>query len=193
LRNIELDQRGRFTAKCQVGTLREAADTSLRIAKDNGISRRSVFRAEAFSKAVDIADEVEPGIRSELLAGKIKPTEKDIRALAKAVPEKRAALIKELRKPPKEKKKQDKPNISNGITLAQARQIGKDMLHSKSRGTKEDMFYELEDAIDCMMFRWTHCLSANADYYAEPECRNKVNQITQAGLDYLRQVMAGEI
>ena len=102
-------------------------------------------------------------------------------------------MIKELRKPPKEKKKQDKPNISNGITLAQARQIGKDMLHSKSRGTKEDMFYELEDAMDCMMFRWTHCLSANADYYAEPECRNKVNQITQAGLDYLKQVMAEEI
>ena len=67
-------------AKCQLGTLPKA-DTADRIAKENGIGRRSVFRAETFAKAVDIADVVEPGIRSNLLAGEIRAKENDIRDL----------------------------------------------------------------------------------------------------------------
>ena len=62
-------------------TFTQRQKTCERIAEENGISSRSVCRAEAFSKAVDIADSVEPGMRSELLAGEIKATEKDIREL----------------------------------------------------------------------------------------------------------------
>lgn len=71
-------------ASCQVDNLPNKERTCERIAKENGISSRSVCRAEAFSKAVDIADEIEPGIRDEILAGRIKPTEKEIHALARA-------------------------------------------------------------------------------------------------------------
>jgi len=177
----------------QIGNFHSGIKTCERIAKDNGVSKNTVLRAEAFSKAVDIADEVEPGIRSELLAGKIKPTEKDIQALARAAPEERPALIEELRKSPDGRKKQKKPNHPKDTTLAQIRQIAEDMLHPKSRGTREDMIYELEDALDSLMFRWTMCLTNNADYFAEPDCRKKVDRLTQTGLDYLKQILEGEI
>lgn len=82
--------------KCQDGTLPNQADTADRIAKENGIGRRSVFRAEAFSKAVDIADEVDPGIRYDLLSGKIKANDKEIRELIDASPLERTDLVGEL-------------------------------------------------------------------------------------------------
>ena len=91
--------------KCQVDTLPNQADTAERIAKENGIGRRSVFRAEAFSKAVDIADEVDPGIRFDLLAGKIKTNDKEIRELVDAALQERTVLVGELRRPPQERYK----------------------------------------------------------------------------------------
>lgn len=96
-------------ASSQIGNLPNKEKTCERIAGENGISKNSVLRAEAFSKAVDIADEVEPGIRDEILAGKIKPTEKDVHALARADPEERPAIIEEMRKSPEEKRKAAPP------------------------------------------------------------------------------------
>lgn len=70
------DENGQFTASSQIGNLRCNNKTCERIAEENGISKNTVLRAEAFSKAVDIADEIEPGIRSEFLNGSIRATEK---------------------------------------------------------------------------------------------------------------------
>ena len=61
-------------SSCQIGNLISHQKTCERIAGENGISSRSVCRAEAFSKAVDIAEEVEPGIRTDILSGNVKAT-----------------------------------------------------------------------------------------------------------------------
>lgn len=65
----------------QVGNLISPEKTCDRIANEYGISKNSVLRAGAFSKAVDIADEIDPGIRSEIIAGKIKPTQESLTSL----------------------------------------------------------------------------------------------------------------
>lgn len=65
----------------QVGNLISPEKTCDRIANEYGISKNSVLRAGAFSKAVDIADEIDPGIRSEIFAGKIKPTQESLTSL----------------------------------------------------------------------------------------------------------------
>lgn len=180
-------------ASCQIDNLPNKEKTCERIANENGISSRSVCRAEAFSKAVDIADEIEPGIRDEILAGKIKPTEKDVHALARADPEERPAIIEEMRKPPDGKRKEapvvklpDKP-------LTQVEQISEAMLTSRSKGTQADMLYELEDALDSLMFRWSMCLNNNRDYFADEKCHSQIQQLVQTGLEYLHQILKGDI
>lgn len=180
-------------AKCQVGTLPNQEDTAKRIANENGIGRRSVYRAEAFSKAVDIADEVEPGIRDEILAGKITPTQKDVHALARADPEERPAIIEEMRKSPEEKRKAAPSVKLPDKPLTQVEQISEDMLTSRSKGTEEDMLYELEDALDSLMFRWSMCLNNNRDYFAGDNCQPQIQKLVQTGLDYLHQILKGEI
>lgn len=180
-------------SSCQFGNLIDSQKTCERIAEENGISSRSVCRAEAFSKAVDIADEVEPGIRDEILAGKIKPTEKDVHALARADPEERPAIIEEMRKSPEEKRKAAPTAKLPDKPLTQVEQISEDMLTSRSKGTEADMLYELEDALDSLMFRWSMCLNNNRDYFADDECQPKIHKLVQTGLEYLHQILKGDI
>lgn len=177
----------------QIGNLISTEKTCEKIASENGISKNTVLRAEAFSKAVDIADEIEPGIRDEILAGKIKPTEKDVHALARADPEERPALIEEMRKAPEERRKAAPSAKLPDKPLIQVEQISEAMLTSRSKGTQADMLYELEDALDSLMFRWSMCLNNNRDYFADDECHSQIQQLVQTGLEYLHQILKGDI
>ena len=177
----------------QIGNFHSTEKTCDRIAKENSISKNSVLRAEAYSKAVDIADEIEPGIRTEFLNGNIRATEKEIHALARADPEDRSEIIAELRKSPAEKTKSAKMEKPSIRPLSQLQQISEDMLTTKSRGTQADMLYELEDALDSLMFRWTMCLGNYRDYFADGVCRSEINKLVQTGLEYLQQIKEGEI
>ncbi len=49
-----------------------------RIAKDYRIHEKTVKRAEKFAKGLDLAEETVPGARQDILAGKIRPSYKDI-------------------------------------------------------------------------------------------------------------------
>lgn len=70
-----------------------------RIARENNISESYVRRAERYARGVDAADEIEPGIKQELLSGSIKPTDTAVAAIAKADPDDRPALVEQLRQP----------------------------------------------------------------------------------------------
>ena len=171
-----------------VGNLISSEKTCERIANENGISRNSVLRAEAFSKAVDIADEIDPGIRTEILTGKLKPTQKEVQALTKATPEERPALVEELRKPPEERRK-----VLPERNLLSLEQIAAELPDESYRVSPESMLYELEDALDTFTFRWSVCLSHNRDYFSNEEHRTQINQLAQNGLQYLSQILKGEI
>ena len=172
----------------QVGNLISSEKTCERIANENGISRNSVLRAEAFSKAVDIADEIDPGIRTEILTGKLKPTQKEVQALTKAPPEERPALVEELRKSPEERRK-----VLPERNLLSLEQIAAELPDESCRVSPESMLYELEDALDTFTFRWSVCLSHNRDYFSDEEHRTQINQLAQNGLQYLSQILKGEI
>ena len=174
--------------KCQPGTSPNQADTADRIAKENGIGRRSVFRAEAFSKAVDIADEVDPGIRFDMLAGRIRTSDREIRQLVEAEPTERTALVEDLRKPPKERR-----SVLPERNLLTLEQIASQMPDENSRATPDAMFCELDDALDTFIFRWSVCLSHNRDYFTAEEHRLQIRQRVRNGQDYLDRILKGEI
>lgn len=187
-RNLSHDENGRFTTSPQVGNLWSDTKTCERIANENGISKNSVLRAGAFSRAVDIADEIDPGIRSEILAGKIKPTQNDVEALTKAEPEERPALVEDLRKPPEERRR-----VLPERRLLTLEQIAAELPSDACKGTPESMLYELEDALDTFIFRWSVCLSHHKDYFLAKKHNPKVNKLAENGLAYLNQILKGEI
>ena len=174
-------------SSCQIGNLISQQKTCERIAGENGISSRSVCRAESFSKAVDIAEEVEPGIRSDILSGSIKATANDVQAIIQAAPTERPQLIERLRCPPAGRKK-DSSNDK-----AKIQEISEGLAKPRGKATQEDMLYELDDALNSLIFRWNICLAANSDYVADHECYAQIQQRVQTGLNYLNQIKNGEM
>lgn len=67
-----------------------------RIARETGTSSGYVQRADEFAKGVDAAEEAVPGIKKEILSGKIKKPAKEIAEIAKAPEEERKALTENL-------------------------------------------------------------------------------------------------
>ena len=162
--------------------------TAKRIAEENGIGEKTVRRAAQYSRAVDLADDLEPGLRKEILSGAIKATNKEICALAAATDEERPALVEELRKPPEARRK-----VLPERNLLSLEQIAAELPNENCRVSPESMLYELEDALDTFTFRWSVCLSHNRDYFSDEEHRIKINQLAQNGLQYLSQILKGEI
>ena len=71
--------------------------TRRRISEETGTSESYVKRASQFSQGATAAEEVSPGFRQEILSGKVKPTQKEMWAIAKAPPEERKRLIQEVK------------------------------------------------------------------------------------------------
>lgn len=71
--------------------------TRRRISEETGTSDSYVKRASQFSQGATAAEEVSPGFRQEVLSGKVKPTQKEMWAIAKAPPEERKRLIQEVK------------------------------------------------------------------------------------------------
>lgn len=98
---------------CQIGNLIPTSKTCQKVAKENGVGMRTVFRAEEFAKGVDAAEEAVPGTRQKVLSGEVKPTAAEIASVARAPPEERPALVAEIckskeqkpSKPPAQKQK----------------------------------------------------------------------------------------
>lgn len=182
------------TAKssCQNDNLILKEKTCERIAAENGVSSASVIRAERFAQGVDAAEEVEPGIRQEILTGSIKPTERAVAAIAKAPPEGRTALVQQLRQAKVTKdtatdeQGESKPKRSSAATLQAIRDISDHMLQSNGKMDADDIYSELEDALDTMIFRWDTCLKANKTQRAA--CQGGIQKLTDKGIQYLQKI-----
>lgn len=79
-----------------------------RIAKENGVNRITVIRAEKFANCVDEAERISPGSRQKILSGTVKGTAKDIMSLARTPPEERSALVEKICMPKEPKKSTNK-------------------------------------------------------------------------------------
>lgn len=75
----------------------QKANTRQRVAEETGTTQAYVRFADEFAKGVDAAEEAVPGIKKEILSGKIKKPAKEIAEIAKAPIEERRALTENLR------------------------------------------------------------------------------------------------
>ena len=173
-------------ACCQLGNMPKHERTCDRIAKENNISSRSVLRAEEFSRAVDLAEESSPGIRKQILSGSIKPTEKDMAVIARASPEERSELVEQLRTPKTSSHKRSSD-------IQKIEEISEDMLSSQGDGGIDAMIYELNDALDSLIFRWSLCFESYSEYLADAQCRAKILELIRKGLEYFKKTKGGLI
>ena len=181
-----------------------------RIAQENGVSKNTVLRSENFAKGVDIVEEAVPGTREKILSGKVKPTAAELAAVSSAAPEERPGLVAELCRPRQEKRtareKQvtqekidaqeakpplpelPKPNSrrrSQGRKILESiQEISEKMLQASSDIEEADVFGEMEDALDTLIFRWNTCLQNNPALCLSG--LEGIRRIGEQGIDFIK-------
>ena len=209
---MERDENGRFTVTGQNDQNGEAETTRQRIARENGVSDSYVRHAETFSKGVEAADEVIPGIKHEILAGTVKPTIKAVEAVARASPEDRKELAEQLRLPRKspgrkastkeepeeefqEEDEDDEAPAPRTAGRLSAIAISEGMASNPERTSREasaeSVMAELTDAVESMIFRWDFCLSVNQASASQKDCRQRIKELAKKGIEYLRSYQGG--
>lgn len=179
-RGNERNPNGKFTASGHFDHLRQKENTRQRLAKENNVSESYVRRAEYFADGVDAADEAVPGIRKEILSGKLKVKDKDIAIIAKAPPAERSALVEQLRSP--------KIQVAKPVIMGEPKEPEEN--HSVSQQTEcadpdfdpDDILFELEDALHSLIVRWDTCL----EIYKEQRfyCKEQIKRIASIGMEY---------
>ena len=176
------------------------------------MARSTVLRAEQYAKGVDAADEVLPGIRRELLAGSIKPTRDAVAAIARAAPEERAELAEQLRQPRAKPEKMEEPEeIGDEDFEEQESEVDdtlvripkkseilaltESMNHSEGQaiGTVEDMIYEMNSAMQDMIFRWNFCKEAYAGPVRSRDGKRQIKDLAAEGIEYLKEIRKGKL
>jgi hypothetical protein len=114
----------------QSGHIPESGKTRKRIAEETNTSESFVKRASQYSKGATAGEEVSPGFRQDILTGKIKPTQKEMKAIARASPQKRKSLMEQIFCP--KRAKADKE------TLTAIQEISDDMAREKPSMTAQE-------------------------------------------------------
>lgn len=155
------------------------------IAKEMGVSRPTVERAERFVDGVNAAEEVFPGITKDITSGKIKPKQSDVVAIAKAPAEERKQMAKNLYKeltPEEKERRKKKREFSKSLEIL-------DQTHMPSADNKvqpEDMLMtfssEAEKFVDSMNF----CLNYMPELLTEPKYFEQVKRVIRPVKDYIK-------
>ena len=173
------------------------------------ISRRQ-HRSEKFAQNVDAAEAAVPGTREKILSGKVKPTAAELASVSRAAPEERPGLVAEICRPRQEKQaarekqsaqekmeaQEAKPTLpelpkpNNGRRsqsrniLASIQEISDRMLQPTGEIEEEDIFAEMEDALDNMIFRWNTCLQNNPALCLSG--LEGIRRIGEQGMDFIK-------
>ena len=163
--------------------------TSELIAREIGKSEKYVRGAEVYANGVEAADEIIPGIKGEILSGKLKCKDKDIMAIARATPETREDLVRKLQYPsaraapgslvissPKEEDADSPDEMPDEEPAAPA------------EDTIEDVMYELNDALESMIFRWNFCFETHDAIYRQKANQKRIRLLAKEGINYLKNI-----
>lgn len=177
-------RRGSEFSTDQNGLLKKGMTTRQKIAEETKTSEGYVARAERFAKGVDAAEEAVPGIKEEILSGKLKRTESEISAIAKAPVEQRKSLSENLRLIQTYEK--PTPDLIRTIRV-----IGAQMRDDSIKVTDESMFESLDGTLK-MHIQTYETFFVDESIFLKPENFSKTMAIMQKMVDYIASIKPKE-
>ena len=159
---------------------------------------------------MNTAEDAVPGTRAKILSGEVKPTAAELAAVSRSAPEERPDLVAEICRPWQEKRtareKQSgqekieaqeakpplpelpKPNTGRRSQsrkiLESIRQMSEKMLQPTGETEEEDIFAEMEDALDTLIFRWNTCLQNNPELCLSG--LEGIRRIGEQGMEFIK-------
>ena len=108
----------------QIGPLKNAHVTRQKIAEETNTNESYVKNCDRFRRGLDEADAILPGIRQEVLSGKINPTKSAIYEIPKIPPKERKQAVENLRLPREQtQSSQKKTKKSQQVVIPTKRQL----------------------------------------------------------------------
>lgn len=164
-----------------------AEKTCERIARENHISASAVRRAALFAAGVDLAEELCPGIRQQVLSGDLKAPDALFERLAKARPADYDVLLEQIKNPQSRAKpatrqklfQTEKSALSNP-SLAPPPGEMKSVLEETT-----SIYGQLADAATIMQERWNTTFKQTPTLLTSSEQRKVVQAILDKHLAYL--------
>ena len=164
-----------------------AEKTCERIARENHISASAVRRAALFAAGVDLAEELCPGIRQQVLSGNLKAPDALFERLAKARPADYDALLEQIKNP----QSRAKPAAKQKLFQTEKSASSEPMLASQPSESKSvpeessSVYSQLADAAAAMQERWETIFKQTPTLLTDSEQRKAVQAILEKHLAYL--------
>ena len=177
-------RRGAEFSTDQNGLLKNGMTTRQKIAEETKTSEGYVARAERFAKGVDAAEEAVPGIKEEILSGKIKKPEGVIADIAKAPQEERKSLTENLRLFQIYEKPSPEAIEKIMISTAEMRDIDTPV-------SVESLFESLDGTLR-MHIQTYETFFVDASTFLKPENFSRTMAIMQKMVDYIASIKPEE-
>ena len=162
-----------------------------RIAEENGVSRASVLRASHYTRGIDIADNLSPGINQKVFSGEVKFTNEEMSKLVLSSPDKRQDVFAEIMH----------PEITKAMETANADPKADEPVPMPISNPEQFKGYQVPDecmkvyktlsmATEMMRNTWKRVLKNNQSYLSDPEKQKVLRYAMQRPAHYLNELEA---
>ena len=162
-----------------------------RIAEENGVSRASVLRASHYTRGIDIADNLSPGIKQKVFSGEVKFTNEEMSKLVLSSPDKRQDVFAEIMH----------PEITKAMETANADHKADEPVPMPISNPEQFKGYQVPDecmkvyktlsmATEMMRNTWKRVLKNNQSYLSDPEKQKVLRYAMQRPAHYLNELEA---
>ena len=162
-----------------------------RIAEESSVSRASVLRASHYTRGIDIADNLSPGIKQKVFSGEVKFTNDEMSKLVQSSPDKRQDVFAEIMHPEITKAMEAadaEPNADTPVPMPTA-----DPEQFKTYQVPDEfmrVYKTLSTATEMMKNTWKRVLKNNQSYLSDPEKQKVLRFAMQRPALYLNELEA---
>ena len=164
-----------------------------RIAEENGISRASVLRASHYTRGIDIADNLSPGIKQKVFSGEVKFTNEEMSKLVQASVEHRSDVLAQILHPEalevlESASAEFEPEKAEPVPMPTPQTEEFRCYHVPDEFMK--VYKSLSRATEMMKSSWKKTLKNNPSYFTDPEKQKVLRSAMQRPANYLTEIEA---
>ena len=162
-----------------------------RIAEENGVSRASVLRASHYTRGIDIADTLSPGIKQKVFSGEVKFTNEEMSKLVQASAEHRLDVLAQILHPEalevlESASAEFEPEKAEPVSMPTPQTEEFRCYHVPDEFMK--VYKSLSRATEMMKNSWKKTLKNNPSYFTDPEKQKVLRFAMQRPANYLTEI-----
>ena len=169
----------------------DSTKTCDRIAEENGVSKDTVIRASHYTRGIDIADNLSPGIKQKVFSGEVKFTNEEMSKLVQASAEHRSDVLAQILHPEalevlESASAEFEPEKAEPVPMPTPQTEEFRCYHVPDEFMK--VYKSLSRATEMMKNSWKKTLKNNPSYFTDPEKQKVLRFAMQRPANYLTEI-----